>query len=71
MNNPEIATKPVRTMLVDDHALLRAGIRSLLEREQSISVVGEADSFDQALAEVARSTPDVVVVDLKLTAGTA
>ncbi|WHU45239.1 response regulator transcription factor [Gordonia sp. L191] len=70
MNNPDIATTAVRTILVDDHALLRAGIRSLLEREETISVVGEADSFDQALAEVERSRPDVVVVDLKLTAGT-
>lgn len=70
MNNPDIATTAVRTMLVDDHALLRAGIRSLLEREETISVVGEADSFDHALAEVERSRPDVVVVDLKLTAGT-
>ena len=60
----------VRTMLVDDHALLREGIRSLLEREQAISVVGEADSFDAALAEIARCRPDVVVVDLKLSAGT-
>ena len=57
-------------MLVDDHALLREGIRSLLEREQAISVVGEADSFDAALAEIARCRPDVVVVDLKLSAGT-
>lgn len=70
MNNSELATKPVRTMLVDDHALLRAGIRSLLDREVSISVVGEADSYDDALAEVIRCEPDVVVVDLKLTAGT-
>lgn len=70
MNSAEITTGAIRTMLVDDHALLRAGIRSLLEREDTISVVGEADSFDEALAEVARCTPDVVVVDLKLTAGT-
>ncbi|MDL9946073.1 response regulator transcription factor [Gordonia sp. ABSL11-1] len=68
MTAPE--TTAVRTMLVDDHALLREGIRSLLDRETSISVVGEADSYDAALAEVARCTPDVVVVDLKLTAGT-
>lgn len=60
----------IRTMLVDDHALLREGIRSLLDREQAISVVGEADSFDAALAEIARCEPDVVVVDLKLSAGT-
>ena len=60
----------IRTMLVDDHALLRAGIRSLLEREESISVVGEANSYEEALAGVTRCRPDVMVVDLKLTAGT-
>jgi DNA-binding NarL/FixJ family response regulator len=49
---------------------LREGIRSLLDRESSIAVVGEADSYENALAEVTRCRPDVVVVDLKLTAGT-
>lgn len=63
-------TIAIRTMLVDDHALLRQGIRSLLEREGAISVVGEANSLDEALSEVVRCRPDVVVVDLKLTAGT-
>ncbi len=69
MNAPDTATA-IRTMLVDDHALLREGIRSLLDREAAISVVGEAGSYDAALAEVQRCRPDVVVVDLKLTAGT-
>ncbi|GAA1481898.1 two-component system response regulator MnoR [Gordonia sinesedis] len=75
--NPRVAAPPaepaaasIRTMLVDDHALLRAGIRSLLEREDAISVVGEANSFDEALAGVGQCRPDVMVVDLKLTAGT-
>ncbi|MGC5248025.1 MadR family response regulator transcription factor [Gordonia sp. DT219] len=70
MNDSDTAIGVIRTMLVDDHALLRAGIRSLLEREDTIAVVGEADSFDRALVEVERTQPDVVVVDLKLTAGT-
>ena len=60
----------VRTVLVDDHALLREGLRSLLDRDTAVEVVGEASSFDSALAEIAHSAPDVVVVDLKLTAGT-
>lgn len=62
--------QPVRTVLVDDHAILRQGLRSLLERDGSISVVGEADSLESAIREVARTTPDVVVVDLKLAVGT-
>jgi DNA-binding NarL/FixJ family response regulator len=61
---------PIRTMLVDDHALLREGMRSLLERESSISVVGEANTVAEALEGAARCAPDVMVVDLKLTAGT-
>ncbi|MEE3848695.1 response regulator transcription factor [Gordonia sp. LSe1-13] len=59
----------IRTMLVDDHALLREGMRSLLDRETVVEVVGEAASMDTALAEVNRCRPDVVVVDLKLNAG--
>ncbi|MEE4022563.1 response regulator transcription factor [Gordonia sp. PKS22-38] len=59
----------IRTMLVDDHALLREGMRSLLDRETVVEVVGEAASMDTALAEVNRCRPDVVVVDLKLSAG--
>ena len=62
--------RPIRTLLVDDHALLRQGMRSLLEREDVVDVVGEAGSADAALAEVNARRPDVVVVDLKLSAGT-
>ena len=62
--------RPIRTLLVDDHALLRQGMRSLLEREDVVDVVGEAGSADAALAEVNAHRPDVVVVDLKLSAGT-
>ncbi len=61
---------PVRTMLVDDHAILRQGLRSLLERDGSIRIVGEADSLDAAIREVQLTEPDVVVVDLKLAVGT-
>ncbi|MGB3709821.1 MadR family response regulator transcription factor [Gordonia sp. (in: high G+C Gram-positive bacteria)] len=62
--------RPIRTVLVDDHALLREGLRSLLDRDEEVVVVGEAGTFEAALAEVALVGPDVVVVDLKLTAGT-
>ncbi|MFT3662986.1 MAG: response regulator transcription factor [Gordonia sp. (in: high G+C Gram-positive bacteria)] len=64
------AKSPIRTVLVDDHALLREGLRAVLEREPEVAVVGEAGTVDTALAEVAHTRPDVVVVDLKLTAGT-
>jgi DNA-binding NarL/FixJ family response regulator len=51
-------------MLVDDHELLRAGMRSRLEREDDIAVVGEAASAEQALARIHTLVPDVVLLDL-------
>lgn len=58
----------VRVVLVDDHAIVRQGLRSILEREDDLVVLGEAASADEALTVVARTVPDVVVVDVKLSA---
>ena len=57
---------PVRIVLVDDHAILRQGLRSLLEREPDLHVVGEAGSAREALAVVERCRPAVVLLDMKL-----
>jgi two-component system, NarL family, response regulator NreC len=54
----------VRVMLVDDHAILRSGLRRVLEAEDDIEVVGEAESADRAVFEALSSTPDVVVMDV-------
>jgi two-component system response regulator NreC len=51
-------------MLVDDHAILRSGLRRVLEAEDDIEVVGEAESADRAVFEALSSTPDVVVMDV-------
>jgi DNA-binding NarL/FixJ family response regulator len=56
----------IRVMLVDDHAVLRAGIRALLEDEPDITVVGEADTGEQALERLKQTKPDVVVMDLDM-----
>ncbi|MFZ2173591.1 MAG: response regulator transcription factor [Rhodococcus sp. (in: high G+C Gram-positive bacteria)] len=56
----------VRMVLVDDHAMLRQGLRSVLEREEDLTVVGEAASQAEAEAVVRAVEPDVVVLDLKL-----
>ncbi|MBS1692496.1 MAG: response regulator transcription factor [Actinobacteria bacterium] len=61
--------RSIRLVLVDDHAILRQGLRSVLEREQDLVVVGEASSEAEAEAVVAATGPDVVVLDLKLSAG--
>ncbi|AYJ49034.1 MadR family response regulator transcription factor [Rhodococcus sp. P1Y] len=65
-----VNTALVRIVLVDDHAILRDGLRSVLEREADLSVVGEASSRGEGLAVVERVKPDIVLMDLKLSAST-
>ncbi|MDQ2701878.1 MAG: response regulator [Pseudomonadota bacterium] len=56
----------IRVFLVDDHTLVRTGMRMLLEGEDGIEVVGEASSGEEALPLVRRLQPDVVLCDLHL-----
>jgi two-component system response regulator DevR len=60
---------PIRLVIVDDHAIVRQGLRSILEREPDIEVVGEAATAAEALALVAAARPHIVLLDLKLSAG--
>jgi DNA-binding NarL/FixJ family response regulator len=53
-------------LLVDDHELLRAGLRSRLEKEPGIEIVGEADSAEQAVVRARVLQPDLVLLDLLL-----
>ena len=55
---------PIRIVLVDDHAILRQGLRSVLEREEDLTVVGEASSETEAEAVVNAADPGVVLLDL-------
>jgi len=57
-------TKPIRVLLVDDHLVVRKGIRALLATELNIEVVGEAENGRIAVAEAARLQPDVILMDL-------
>ncbi|MFG3259545.1 response regulator [Streptomyces sp. NPDC048172] len=57
---------PIRLLLCDDHAVVRAGLRALLSSGEGIEVVGEAGSGEEALAMAARLGPDVVLMDLQL-----
>ena len=57
---------PIRLVLADDHAVLRAGLRALLAAEPDLSVVGEAGNGAEAIALVERKRPDVVVMDLDM-----
>ncbi|MCX5341891.1 response regulator [Streptomyces atratus] len=60
---------PVRILLCDDHAVVRAGLLALLGSEPDIEVVGEAGSGEEAVALAAKLTPDVVLMDLQLGEG--
>ncbi len=59
-------TEPIRVLLVDDHDVVRVGLRALLERVPGIEVVGEASNGDQALTRATELRPDVVVMDLSM-----
>lgn len=63
------AGQQLRVVLVDDHAVVRRGLRDLLTERGDIVVVGEAGTVKQALDETARLKPDVVVMDLRLPDG--
>ena len=54
----------IRVMLVDDHAVVLEGLRTFLELQDGIEVVGEAEDGRQALAEAERVRPDVILMDL-------
>jgi DNA-binding NarL/FixJ family response regulator len=54
----------IRVLLVDDHELLRAGLRSRLERENGIAVVGEADTAERAVIVARKLQPDLILLDL-------
>lgn len=59
-------TTPLRLFLVDDHAVVRSGIRALLATKGTFEVVGEADSGEAALQQVPAVNPDIVLLDLTL-----
>lgn len=56
----------IRVFVVDDHALVRAGMRMILSGEVDIEVVGEAESGEEALPQIRKLKPDVVLCDLHL-----
>jgi DNA-binding NarL/FixJ family response regulator len=56
----------IRVLLVDDHAVLRAGLKALLDAEVDMRVVGEAGTGEEALDRVSLLKPDVVVMDLSM-----
>lgn len=56
----------IRVLVVDDHAILRDGIRSLLDRQSDIQVVGEASNGQEAFEKTLESQPDIVLMDIAM-----
>jgi DNA-binding NarL/FixJ family response regulator len=69
-SGPDEAGRPpgdaIRVMICDDHALFRRGLIMVLESEEGIEVVGEAEDGEQAIARVADLAPDVVLMDVRM-----
>ena len=57
---------PIRVLVVDDHALFRRGLEMVLEQEPDIDVVGEASDGAEALTKAVDSTPDIVLLDVRM-----
>jgi two-component system, NarL family, nitrate/nitrite response regulator NarL len=56
----------IRILMIDDHAVLRAGLRLIIESHRGMAVVGEAENRREALAAIANETPDIILLDLDL-----
>ncbi|HEY2687959.1 MAG TPA: response regulator transcription factor [Streptosporangiaceae bacterium] len=58
--------EPIRTMIVDDHALFRRGLEMVLDEEGDIELVGQASDGTEAVEKAAESLPDVVLMDIRM-----
>ena len=59
-------TEAIRVLIVDDHALFRRGLQMVLEGEKDIEVVGEAEDGHEATEQAEATTPDVVLMDVRM-----
>jgi DNA-binding NarL/FixJ family response regulator len=58
--------RQIRVVLVDDHAMVRQGLRAALQPYSNIAVIGEADDGERAIVSVEKLQPDVIVMDIRL-----
>jgi two-component system response regulator DevR len=68
-SEPPPKQPPLRVLLVDDHEVVRDGVKALLQATDDIIVTGEAGSVREAIDEAERTRPDVVVMDVRLADG--
>ena len=66
---PKHTTAAIRLMMVDDHEVLRLGLRTLFSEAGGFQVVGEAGTSSQAISEAERLKPDVILMDVRLPDG--
>lgn len=64
-----MADVPIRVFLLDDHEVVRRGVRDLLEAEDDIEIVGEAGTAEEAVGRIPATSPDVAVLDVRLPDG--
>src|SRR3954454_17706815 len=64
-----MANVPIRVFLLDDHEVVRRGVRDLLEAEDDIEIVGEAGTAEEAVGRIPATSPDVAVLDVRLPDG--
>jgi DNA-binding NarL/FixJ family response regulator len=69
LQDSRVSAPPVRVMLVDDHEVVRSGIRTLLEGSEGMVVCAEAATVREAVATAERVLPDVIVMDVRLEDG--
>ena len=61
-----MTAEPITVLIVDDHPVVRQGLRTFLELQEDLEIVGEAGDGEAAIAEVERLLPDVVLMDLRM-----
>jgi two-component system response regulator NreC len=66
---PTLETTRIQVLLADDHGVVRAGLRALLEAQADITVVGEAADGEEAVALASQLRPDIVIADLSMPHG--
>ncbi|MBH0190944.1 MAG: response regulator transcription factor [Nitrospira sp.] len=66
---PTHRSKTIRVLLVDDHEIVRVGLRSVLGQKHGIAVVGESASMAEAVALAGKLRPDVILMDIRLPDG--
>ncbi|MHB8449555.1 MAG: response regulator [Mycobacteriales bacterium] len=64
--SPAVSGEVIRVLVVDDHALFRRGLQMVLEQEPDIDVVGEASDGSEAVRVAADTTPDIVLMDVRM-----